>query len=165
MLVLLFVLVPLVLYVKRAYQAVRARHRQYPIACAYGRERDSKLEQRDSELEKAQQRVDEILPYVSVFAIKHVIYEAVGANKGTVYIVLAKSDEVSLEVGDNLQVVDTENGQHQGVFKISQEREQEYLAEELEVEPMWLGSIYADGQRQQYPPVGFIVKLMERRSS
>lgn len=164
-LVLLFVLVPLFLYVKRACQAVRARHRQYPIACAYGRGRDNELEQRGSELQQAQQRVNEILPYVSVFEIKHVIYETVGANEGEIYIVVAKSSEVSLEVGDNLRAVDEVNGQLMGVFEISREREQEYFAKVLEIEPTWKGSIFADGQRQQYPPVNLAIQFAGRRSS
>jgi hypothetical protein len=62
-LVLLWVLTPFVLYIWQGLKAVRARYRQYPIACAYGK-------RTGEELEEAQQRIYEILPYANVFELK-----------------------------------------------------------------------------------------------
>jgi hypothetical protein len=136
---------------------VRARYRQYPIARAYG-------VQATAELEKSQQRVNEILPYISAFELKHVIYEQTGADTQDVYIIVAKTEEVHLQIGDHLRVTDETDDRPMGVFKVQRERQHDYFALGLEMDPIWLGSVHEDGRRQQYPPMNAVVRLIRRSS-
>lgn len=154
-LVLLWLLVPLVLYARRAYQAVRARYRQYPIARDYAR-------RKDRELEQAQRRVSEILPYVSVFQLKNVLYETVEPGTPEIYIVVEKTNEVRLEVGDKLQVIDERDEKLMGVFEVRREREQDYFALGMEVDANWAGLVHQEGRREQYPPVNAVARLVRR---
>lgn len=149
--------IPTILYMVRAFKTVRARYRQYPVACAYGR-------RTRGELEETQQRVNEILPYVSVFEIKDVILEWSDQETYDVYIVVSKVEEIHLKVGDNLQVIDETDDRQMGIFRVHREREQDYFALKVEIDPMWLGSIREDGRREQYPPMNAIVRLKQRGS-
>lgn len=156
-LVFLWLLIPFAVYIWRGFKAVHARYRQYPIACAYGI-------QAATELEEEQQRVNEILPYISAFELRHVIYEQTGLDTQDLYIVVAKIKEVHLQMGDHLRVIDETDGRPMGVFRVQRERQDDYFALGLEVDPMWLGSVRQDGRREQYPPMNAVARLMQRSS-
>jgi hypothetical protein len=134
---------------------VQSRYHQYPTACAYG-------EHASRELEAAKQRVDEILPYVSVFELKNVIFEPISPGTNEIFIVVSKHEEVHLQVGDNLQIVDESDERSMGTFLIRQVRQNDYYAIAVDIDSAWEGYIRQEARREQYPPMNAVARLIRR---
>lgn len=154
-LVLLWLVVPLGWYLIRAAHVAYRRCRQYPKASAYAKEQNRELSQ-------ARARLEEVLPYISFFEVKDVLYECVVQGHRKMYIVVAKHEETKLYRGDTLQVLGVEDDKRWGTFTVTQDREHDYYALGIDVDPLWRGSVYQDGSRQQYPPPGVVAKLVQR---
>lgn len=78
--------------------------------------------------------------------------------KGNLYLTLLKFKGITLNVGDEVTVIDKQDIKLMGVFEITQLRKNEYYAKGVkEVDRLWLGFVQQNGEVNTFPDLVAII--------
>jgi uncharacterized protein YuzE len=108
--------------------------------------------QRSEDITHLRQTILNLIQEITVGRVVEVIN--VQYYKERLYISIKKAEE-KLSLGDEIRVIDTEEGYVMGVFEVSEERDVEYIARSTAyISPMWMGYIHQMGNAESSAPPG-----------
>ncbi|NTV27991.1 MAG: hypothetical protein HGA93_04860 [Methanothrix sp.] len=147
------IVAPIVIWVVAVFSTITTRVAQYPRLYIHYQDQLRNLQATNKFL-------GEVVPFFIKFTILRVLFNK---EKNRLYVVIQRIEEIKLEEGDGIYVIDEENNLL-GEFEISQVRPRDYYALGINVSPTWIGYVRQEGKSEMMPPPDTFATLIPRSS-